>query len=84
MKNYTFSWQCDEAWGEVELELTDKEVDIIKSAYRDAFLYLEEVSDLDELRERAVQELDFYDPGAEQDIRIYFPEEITDEVDEEE
>lgn len=46
MKNYTFSWQCDEAWGEVELELTDKEVDIIKSAYRDAFLYLEEVSDL--------------------------------------
>lgn len=83
MTNYTFQWSCDETYGEFELELTDEEVELIKDAYRDAFAYLEEVSDLDDLRERAVQEIDFYDPGADQDIHIYFPEEITNEVDEE-
>ena len=83
MKTYTFPWQCDESYGELELEISKKEVNLIKSAYRDAFEYLEEVSDLDDLRERAVQQLDFYDPDEEQDIRIYFPEEITEEVDDE-
>ncbi|MBR3538698.1 MAG: hypothetical protein IKN79_06465 [Eubacterium sp.] len=80
---YTFCWQCDGASGELELELTDEEVELIKDAYRDAFAYLEECSDLDEIRERAVQQLDFYDPELEQDIRIYFPEVIIKEVDEE-
>ena len=84
MKTYTFSWQCDEAWGEIELEISDEEVDLIKEAYRDGFDCLEDTSDLDDLRDRAVQELDFYDPDLDQDIRIYFPEEITEEVDEEE
>ena len=84
MKTYTFSWQCDEAWGEIELEISDEEVDLIKEAYRDAFDCLEDTSDLDDLRDRAVHELDFYDPDLDQDIRIYFPEEITEEVDEEE
>ena len=84
MKTYTFSWQCDEAWGEIELEISDEEVDLIKEAYRDAFDCLEDTSDLDDLRDRAVQELDFYDPDLDQDIRIYFPKEITEEVDEEE
>ena len=83
MKTYTFKWQCDEAWGELELDISKEEVELIKEAYRDAFSYLEERSELDDIRERAVQELDFYEPGLEQDIRIYFPEEITDEVDEE-
>ena len=83
MKTYTFNWQCDEAWGELELELSKKEVELIKEAYRDAFSYLEERDELDGIRERAVQELDFYEPDLEQDIRIYFPEEITEEVDEE-
>ena len=83
MKTYTFPWQCDESYGDLELEISKKEVNLIKSAYRDAFECLEEVSDLDDLRERAVQQLDFYDPDEEQDIRIYFPEEITEEVDDE-
>lgn len=83
MKTYTFTWSCDEASGEFDLAISKHEVEMIKDAYRDAFLYLEECADLDDLRERAVQELDFYDPDADQDIRIYFPEEITDEVDEE-
>lgn len=83
MKTYTFPWQCDEAYGELELEISAKEVKLIKAAYREAFECLEDDSDLDDLRARAVQELDFYDPDEDQDIRIYFPEEITDEVDEE-
>jgi hypothetical protein len=65
------------------LEISEEEVELIKDAYRDAFAYLEEVSDLDDLRERAVQEIDIYDPDEEQDIRIFFPDEITEEVDEE-
>jgi len=83
MKTYTFPWSCDEVYGEIELEISKKEVSLIKEAYRDAFAYLEEVSDLDDLRDRAVKEIDIYDPDEGQDIRIYFPEEITDEVDEE-
>ena len=83
MKTYTFNWQCDEAWGELELELSKGEVALIKDAYRDAFSYFEECSELDDIRGRAVQELDFYEPDLEQDIRIYFPEEITEAVDEE-
>ena len=83
MKTYTFEWQCEAAYGEIELEISEDEVEMIKDAYRDAFVSLEEVGDLDELWERAVQELDFYDPEAGQDIRIFFPEEITNEVDEE-
>ncbi len=65
------------------MEISSKEAKLIKQAYRDAFEYLEEVSDLDDLRERAVQEIDIYDPDEDQDIRIYFPEEITEEVDDE-
>lgn len=84
MKTYTFTWLCDEASGEFDLELSKKEVNLIKQAYRDAFEYLEEVSDLDDLRERAVKEIDYYEPDLDQDIRIFFPEEITEEVDEEE
>lgn len=83
MKTYTFNWRCDEAWGELELDLSKEEVALIKDAYRDAFSYLEECSELDDIRERAVQELDFYEPDLEQDIRIFFPEEITEAVDEE-
>jgi hypothetical protein len=83
MKTYVFPWSCDEAWGELELAITEEEVELIKQSYRDAFERLEEDMDLDDLRERAVQELDFYDPDSDQDIRIYFPEEITDEVDNE-
>lgn len=83
MKTYTFPWQCDEIYGDIELEITDEEVELIKAAHRDAFVCLEEVSDLDDLRDRAVQELDFYDPEADQDIRIFFPEEIENEADEE-
>ena len=84
MKTYTFPWQCDEAWGEIELEISEEEVDLIKEAYRNAFNCLEEDSDLDGIRDRAVRLLDFYEPDLEQDIRIYFPEEITEEVDDEE
>ena len=84
MKIYTFPWQCDEAYGELELEITEDEVELIKEAYLDGFGALEESDTLDDIRERAVMCLDFYDPDAGQDIRIYFPEEITDEVDEEE
>ncbi len=84
MKSYTFPWSCDEAYGELELEISQEEVELIKQAYRDAFICLEEVSDLDSVRARAVEELDFYEPDLEQDIRIYFPEEITNLVDEEE
>ena len=45
MKTYTFPWQCDAAFGELEPEISKKEVSLIKKAYRDAFSYLEEVSD---------------------------------------
>lgn len=30
VKTYTFNWQCDEAWGELELEFSE-EVELIKS-----------------------------------------------------
>lgn len=83
MKNYVFPWSCDEAYGELELEISNEEIELIKDAYRNAFACLEEVSDLDGIRGRAIEALDFYDPDAGQDIRIYFPEEITEEVDEE-
>ena len=83
MSVYTFRWQCDEAWGKLNLELSDEEVELIKEAYRDAFSYLEERSELDDIRERAVEKLDFYDPELDQDVRIYFPEVITKEVDKE-
>ena len=83
MSVYTFGWQCDEAWGKLNLELSDEEVELIKEAYRDAFSYLEERSELDDIRERAVEKLDFYDPELDQDVRIYFPEVITKEVDKE-
>ena len=84
MEYYTFKWQCDEAFGEVEIEISDDEVELIKEAYRDAFEQLEDDSDLDELRKRVLESLDFYDSELEQDIRIYFPEKITEEVDDEE
>ena len=84
MKAYTFPWQCDEVYGDIELLISKDEVEMIKAAYRDAFECLEEVSDLDDIRERAVQLIDIYDPDEDQDIRIFFPEEITEEVDEEE
>jgi hypothetical protein len=83
MKTYIFNWSCDEVYGEIELPITAKEVELIKESYRNAFAYLEEDSDLDDLRDRAVKEIDIYDPDEDQDIRIYFPEEITDKVDEE-
>ena len=56
---------------------------MMKEAHRDAFDRLEDCSEFDDLRERALQLLGFYEPDLEQDIRIYFPEEITDEADEE-
>lgn len=80
MKNYIFLWGCDATGGEFELDISEEEVELIKEAYRDGFTCLEDVSDLDDLRERAIQKLDFYDPELGQDIRIYFPEEITEEA----
>ena len=53
----------------------------------DAFDYLEDTSDLDDLRERilaAIAEESSLDDTEDLDIRICFPEEITDEVDQEE
>ena len=83
MRTFVFQWQCDEAWGEIELDISDEEIEMIKDAHRDAFDCLEDCSEFDDLRERALQLLGFYEPDLEQDIRIYFPEEITDEADEE-
>jgi hypothetical protein len=83
MKTYTFPWQCDEAWGEIEMEVTDEEIELMKDAYRDSFECLEDEIYLADLRERTVSRLSFYDPAAGQDIRIYFPDEITEEVDDE-
>lgn len=83
MKTYIFPWQCDEAFGELELEISKEEVEMIEESYRNGFGALEDDSDLDEIRDRALDQLDFYDPDADQDIRIYFPEEITEKIDEE-
>ena len=83
MKIYTFKWQCDEAWESFDMELSEEEVELIKQAYRDAFTYLEEVSDLDALHDRAMEQISFYNPDEDQDIRVYYPEKITDEADEE-
>lgn len=83
MRTCEFWWLCDAVWGEIELEISDEEVEMIKEAHRDAFDCLEDCSEFDALRERALQLLDFYEPDLGQDIRIYFPEEIMDEADEE-
>lgn len=83
MKMYTFNWQCDEAWGSFEMEISEEEVELIKQAHRDAFTYLEEVSELDDLHDRAMEQIPFYEPYEDQDIRVYYPEEIVDEADEE-
>lgn len=84
MKTYTFPWSCDACYGTLELEISEEEVELIKEAYRNAFDQLGDDSDLDNVLERALEQLDFYEPDLDQDIRIYFPEEITEEVDEEE
>lgn len=84
MKTYTFIWQCDDVWGEFDLEISEEELEWIREAYRDGFEKLEDSMDLEDLQERALKSLNFCDPNAGQDIRIYFPNEITDEMDEEE
>ena len=86
MKSYEFPYSCDEWYGSIDYEVSDEEVELIKSAYRDAFAFLEEVDDFDDLRERiltVIKEENSLDDADELDIRIYFPEEITDEVDSE-
>ena len=83
MKTYVFHYSCEGYSDTVEMKLSAKEVRLIKKAYRDGFTELADDDDLQEILERVLSMLDFYDPDLEQDIRIYFPEEITDEVDEE-
>lgn len=83
MKTYTFPYSCDEWQDEIDVEISGKEVELIKKAYRDAFTYLGECASLNKLNNRIIKGLDFYEPDADQDIRIYFPEEITEEVDDE-
>lgn len=86
MKSYEFPYSCDEWRGSIEFEISKKEVNLIKAAYRNAFDCLEDDSDLDALREKvldAIADETSLDNIEDLDIRIYFPEEITDEVDEE-
>ncbi len=83
MKTYTFPWHCEAASGELQLDISPKEIELIKAAYRDAFDRLEDSDSLVKIRRRALKQLPFYERGAKQDIRIYFPEEIKKEVDKE-
>ena len=86
MKTYEFPYSCDEWYGSIDFEISKKEIQLIKTAYRNAFSCLEEDSDLDVLREKileAIVDETSLDNAEDLDIRIGFPEEITDEVDEE-
>lgn len=83
MKTYTFIWTCDAARGEIEMDLSDEEVELIREAYENGFEELADDTDLEDILERALSKIGFYDPDLGQDIRVYFPEEITETDDEE-
>lgn len=86
MKVYTFQYFGDSWEDEIEAEVTDEEAEDIKQAVRDGFDVLEDVyMDLDNLRERIMVKIrDLYDNADDLGIQICFPEELVNEVDEEE
>ena len=86
MKTYTFQYFGDSWEDEIEAEVTDEEVEDIKQAIRDSFDVLEDVyMDLDDLRERIMVKIrDLYDNADDLGIQICFPEELVNEVSEEE
>lgn len=81
MEKYTFPYSCDVWQDTIDVFISKNDVELIKQAYRDHFTYLGERASLNKLNNRITRSLGFYDPGADQDIRIYFPKEITKEVD---
>jgi len=83
MASYIFPYSCDEFSDELEMNISKKDVELIKEAYRNGFETLSDSDDLEKLQKKALKQLDFYEPDLDQDIRVYFPEEITEEVDEE-
>ena len=77
MKTYTFRWHCEGAAGKIEMFLSDRDLELISKARGSHFSCLEDCSYLAPIRKRALRKLPFYNPRANQDIRISLPEEDT-------
>ena len=72
--NYTFRWHCEGASGSIVMLLSDKDIELIEKARKSHFDRLEDCSYLEPVRKRLLRKLPFYNPRANQDIRIFLPE----------
>ena len=80
MKEVTFVWHCNGASGKFDMTVSDIDVERMQKAKQSAFDYLNDCSDLEPIRKRALRRLPFYNPNSEQDIRIFLPEGIDNEL----